>query len=170
MASRVNLPKKRFHRIQTSHVVSLQESSHSLQKISAWRKTRTRAVRNSGTSAIVNINRNGNGKIKAVLRKPGKLLWFSRCGALFVAFPPTQNPSGAVFQPQVSKFCSTSKFQKLSGWSLHFGLCHAVLLDFQWEFPPGFIFGVQPVLGTGMALPGIPPGLWSDTEQSAARN
>lgn len=100
-----------------------------------------------------------------MLRKPGKLLCFSRRGLCLLPhwipleFPAPGSPALLHLQiPEVSG---------CAAWSLpgHFGLCHVDLLELKWELPPSFIFGVWAVLGR--ALPAIPAGSWSAREPAA---
>lgn len=147
MASRVTYPKRGFIEFKRSTLFPFRKITIASKKYQPGGKHGARAVRNPVTSVIVNINntKKNRNKYKGCAQKSREAplvfqVWGSVCCLMD---PPTHTESlWSCFQPQVPKLGSTSKPMELSGcaaWSLHFGLCHAALLEFKWEFlPPSF--------------------------------
>lgn len=143
MACRVTYPERSFIKFKCSTLFPFRKIAIASKKYQPGGKHGARAVRNSVTSVNINI------KIyKGCAQKTREAPLVCQVRALFAAsstLPPTLNPSGAVSSLRLPKLCSTSRHLKLSGcaaWSLHFGLCHVVFLEFKWELPPSFTFGV----------------------------
>lgn len=110
-----SLPKKRFHRIQMFHVVSLQENSHSLQKISACRKTCIKSCEKF--CHISYYKYKFNHKYKGSAQKTREAPFVFQVWGSVWCLPATPNP----------KLCSTSRPVKLPGCAGHCTLAFATV-------------------------------------------